>query len=229
MKEMDSNLNRGMYELLLFVLVLVGCTSNAADSDNGLSSPSQPPSESNIARIDLSDGRPSAAITMDGTRVEISNGEATIGETMVIVTSRGDVEYHRTPTAIMEELSHMQVAYLVNGKDELVYFSGLEDNPRVDPASGELCWMAIECKNNRCASTMYFSFVEAGYKVDTEGNVVRPDARTLRQQPSTTRPCPHCGSQDFLVPYRSNESVERRQQLEAELHTSRAARTRAAH
>ena len=240
MKDERRNLSGGIACFVLFAVITSGCTWGDAGADNGVSTQSSPPRESQIDRVEQSDGQPTAVITTDGRRVAFKNGEATVGDMMAIATSGGEVEYHRTPSSIMAELSRSQVAYLVEGTGftggtgGLVYYEGLEGNPRVHAESGKLCWMAVACKNEACPGNTsqdapnVFSFRESGYSVNADGKVVRPDPSTAARRPSTTLPCPTCNSRDFLEPYRPTDIAERRAQLEADLAASRAARTRIA-
>ena len=198
-------------------MLSAGCSFGDSGENQGQLGTATPPDGSQIERVEKIDGQPATLITTDGRRIAFKEGKAWVGDTMALEMPGGRTEYYRTPSAIMAELSQVKVAYLIDDSDELIFFEGLQGEPCVDPNSGKLCWMAIACTNSKCAmkSGEYFAFREPGFSIDSDGKIIRPDPQ-FSPRPTTTRPCPTCGSRDYLVPYRPTEVVDRRKSLEDE-------------
>ncbi len=168
----------------------------------------------------------SLVILPSGEELRATAGEATVGESLVLMAKDGTVSAHRKPDIVSQELVRLPTLYLrADTLERVVAESGYESNAFVDPATGQLCWIALTCNNAACASAgpdggpVLFLWPEAGVSLGQNGQVVRSLA------PSNGWPtCPHCGGQKTVEKFELPEVVSRRGKLEAELRRVRDAR-----
>lgn len=181
------------------------------------------------AKIDW-DGKSATSIATDvGQTAEFVDGEAAIGDELVIQLLGGQVEVHRKPNVVVNEINALPYLYLKEESLEELVTDGFKGEPHVGPDK-QLYWTARTCMNPQCDSQSIRSedrpylFISrlAGVSVSETGTVT-----TTKTGPgSYLVPCPVCKQFEHVVQFELPSSSERKKELTGELSRARAARDR---
>ena len=221
---------------LLTVIGLSGCGCNSEST--GSITPQTP--QRTVELVDgtelevVRDGQVLSIKTVDGMLVPVKNGEAQLGEEMVIRAADGRLEAHRQPTAINRELDKLPYVYLKEGSLEELITDGCLGEPYVHPDDQSFYWTARTCTKPDCDSQSMGSGERPylfprrlpGVKLMVGDRVDFVDV-PLAELEAPIR-CPVCGKTEHVVDYLPSGTADRKQALVDELARVRAARDRVA-
>lgn len=195
------------------LLVAAGCTSNG----NANLARRELPVESQIASVEFDGDTPAVVLTKLGERVPFEQGVAIVEQHMAVAMPERHVEYHRVPSAILEEIRTAKTAYIDAQTGELIFVDGFAGESTRHNETGSQLWTAVTCLHDDCPGNSDASRPNV-FALPT----TNPSARPPGMQGSD--PCPHCGRNDKLESYRTADQIERQAQLAEELSAARAAR-----
>ena len=121
-----------------------------------------------------------------------------------------------------------RLVYLAAGPTDLVELPSDFPNPRVDPASGDVCWWAWVCTNPNCdgrvdGEPLVFAAVVPGVSADRtqaedgDSSAASDSSSLSENTPLDLMRCPLCGRQDTLERPVLPDKQTQRTALEAEL------------
>lgn len=215
--------------LALTMAIASGC---GGKSDGSIQQP---------GRVDLATGAP-VDITWNGTRavsmrtaagdsVQFVDGEAAMGDELVIQTEDGKVEVHRRPNAVMNAIDTLPHLYLKEDTLEEFVSDGFRGEPYVDSQQRALYWSAMKCINPNCESQSMGTAERPRLFINRRPGVwLEPDGTLASAQSmpeSLDQPCPFCGRRDSVRLYFLPGTEQRREELAGELADVRSARDRA--
>lgn len=164
----------------------------------------------------------------DGSNVELTGNETKLGDQLVIRTADGQVEVHRKPTVLMNEIDRLPHLYLQEDTLEELITDGFRGEPYVGP-NNALYWSARTCTHADCESQS-MGTAERPYLLIRKlpGVWVKPDGTlaSVDAMPNFSVPCPICKRPDGVRAYTLPDTASRRSELTTELERSRAARDR---
>ena len=141
---------------------------------------------------------------------------------------RLDVLYIRddgqTPLGFEGPASRPLLTYLSAEEEHQVKFAGELPNPRLDPATGRVCWWAFECRNPDCSGQhdgKPFMFAAGVPGVTVDGS--EDDAALLEQVDAEglssfdLMKCPKCNERDSLERAVLSNTARRTAEFQSEL------------
>ena len=174
----------------------------------------------------VEDGLAVAVRGQDDANVPFRDGEAVVGDWLVVQRGDGKVEMHRTPQAIMRQLSRLPYVYMDPETGKRVETDGQQGTLYVDPETNRILWPALTCKNPQCSSLddaeqpwLFAVELIRGTRVNSNGLLVAPPGGhdILTRAIS----CPRCGSRDAVKRYVSPQELDLNSRLQQELDRSR--------
>lgn len=206
------------------VLLSVGCsTTTDAATTHEVSAAS-----GESFTVSMADGRAHEVVTTAGQRVRFDDGEAIVGDHLILAGTEGTIQTFRTPRAIMAEVDQLPTPYLTKDTFELVILDGDQGSHATEPTTGRELLRAVTCENPDCpgqpSDEHPFLFNSLGDSRTSRGSV----EVEARKRALPALPCPACSRTEHVVLYELANSARRKAALLSELAKTRAARDRSA-
>ena len=214
--------------LAICALLLVGCDDDTkASLQEDRPHPPLETQSGEVLRLERRADDQMIVVTAAGDEVLVAHGEAVVGDAIVVVGRDGIAKVHRTPSAIIEETNRQPTWYLKTGTHEPVIADGFRGAAYVDPTDGEVCWIALMCVADGCATAGEDGGVPRFIWPLADANVAADGRLTFAAGSAHTQAlpkCPHCGQEATVQRYESPAVAARREQLKSELAAVRTAR-----
>jgi hypothetical protein len=138
----------------------------------------------------------------------------------------------QTPVDVQSRSGLPKLVYLADAETAQVFFRDDRENPRTDPATGEVCWRAMTCNNPNCLAEQKDAFAFApsvqAARFDESTGALLWGSRSTGEGKSVLYGCrcPNCGRTESIRQYNLPNSARRKAELVGELARIRAARAR---